>query len=142
MQSKLTLLEIVSSTNCFECCFINTENDASDHVSLALYCADYGRFQPVITTASCAAFLVPMSVAVFAADIGFIDLNDAAELVNVLNQSGANLVAHQPRGLVAPKSHVAHDLQCAHSLFARKHQVNDFEPLPQRACSCSQRLCP
>ena len=74
-----------------------------------------------------------MAVLIFAADIGFIHFHDAAEFVHVLfNKRRADLVAHEPRGFVGTEAHVAHDLQCAHALFAGQHKVNDLKPLPQR----------
>jgi hypothetical protein len=75
----------------------------------------------------------PVTVLVFAADVSVVHFNDASKLVGlVLAEASADTRAHIVCRLVAPEAHVAHDLQCAHSLFAGQHQVNDFEPLPER----------
>jgi hypothetical protein len=73
-----------------------------------------------------------MPVFVVSANVGFIDLNDPAELLHVLNEGGPDLVAHEPSGLIGAKAHVAVDLKGAHPLLADQHQVNDSEPNLQR----------
>jgi hypothetical protein len=75
---------------------------------------------------------VPMLVFVFAADEGFINFDNAAEFLNVLDQRCSDLVAHAPCGFVTPKAHVTHDLQSAHALFAGEHEVSDLEPVAER----------
>lgn len=123
--------------NCFadkflDCRLICAENDASDDIALAPDRADDWRFERIVAAPASAAALVPMAVFVFPADIGFVDFNDAAELLYVLNESGADLVAHEPSGFVGTEAHVTHDLEGAHSLFASQHQVDDFEPVTER----------
>jgi hypothetical protein len=107
-------------------------DDASDHVALALYGTDNSCLASAGASLA-AAPLVPMFVAVLAADIRFIDFNNASEFVwAMLAQSGADTIAHVERSFVAPESHVAHDLERANSLFAGQHQVNDLEPVAER----------
>lgn len=114
-------------------CSVNSENNASDNVALPLDRTDYWRAESVVAAPFRSAFLIPMAVFVFAADIGFIHFNDATEFVGILfNESGTHFVAHQPSGLVRTEPHEAHDLQCAHSFFAGQHQVNDPKPVAER----------
>jgi hypothetical protein len=103
-------------------------NDARDDVALSPNCADYGSLAG-IAAPSHADFLVPMPVSVVAADIGFVHFNDPAQLLNVLNEGGPDLVAHKPSGLVRAETHIAVDLEGAHSLLADQHQVRDSEPI-------------
>ena len=78
------------------------------------------------------AALVPMFVLVLPADVSLVHLNDASELVGlVFAETGADTVAHVERSPVAPEAHVAHDLECAHSLLAGQHEVDDLEPVFQ-----------
>ena len=117
----------------FERDLIDAVNDASDDVALALHRTDDGNFKSVVTTSGGAAALVPMAVLVLAADIGFIDLDDTAELVHVLfDQSGADTVTHVPSGFVGAEAHSPHNLKGAHALFANQHQMGDPIPIPER----------
>jgi hypothetical protein len=105
---------------------------AGNNIALALYCADDRDFAGASAAALAVMALVPMAVVVFAADPSFINLDNAAKLIDVFfNQRRADTVAHVPSGFVGTEAHVAMDLPCAHSLFAREHEVNDAEPLPQ-----------
>jgi hypothetical protein len=76
-----------------------------------------------------AASLVPMLILVLAADVGLIDLDNAAEFLFRLDQSGPDFMAHAPSGFVRAEAHEPHDLKGAHSLFAGEHQVSDLEPV-------------
>jgi hypothetical protein len=113
---------------------IDAANHAGDHVSLPANRADDGRFAGTNTASSAApAALIPMPVLRLAADEGFIDLDDAHELAEVLTgETGADAVTHVPSGLVRAETHVAVDLQCADPLLARQHKVDDAEPVAQR----------
>jgi len=82
-----------------------------------------------------ALFAIPVFIFVFAADEAFVNFDNPPELTDILDQSGTNFVAHKPRGFVGTKPHVAHDLQCAHPLFAGQHQVSDLEPIAERLVS-------
>lgn len=116
----------------FHCLAIECLNHAGDNFALATDRTNDTRFTGA-SSARAATPLIPVFVAVLAADIGFIDFNDAAELVGLLlQQSSTNAIAHVERGLVGAEAHVAHDLQAAHSLFAREHQVNNLEPVAER----------
>jgi len=115
----------IDKIDCRLCCyaFQNTGHD----IALSLNGADDRRLVVVM-----AFFLIPMTVLVFASNERFVHLNDAAQLINVLHKRRADFVAHSPRGFVGAKSHVTHDLQCAHALFAGEHEVSNLEPVAER----------
>jgi hypothetical protein len=106
-------------------------DDARNDVALTADCADYGSFAGIAPPAH-ADFLVPMPVSVVSTDEGFVNLNDPAELLHVLNESGSDLVAHEPSSLVGTEAHIAVDLEGAHALLRNKHQMGDSEPIFQR----------
>jgi hypothetical protein len=106
-------------------------DNANNNVSLAPDCADNGGFAGIATT-SYADFLIPMAVPVVSADIGFIDLDNPAELSNVLNEGGPDLVAHEPSRLVRAEAHVPEDLKGAHAFLGNEHQMGDSIPIFQR----------
>jgi hypothetical protein len=107
-------------------------NDAGNHVALAANStSDHGfaRSGPAsaVTTASV------MSVFGFPANESLVNLDNAAKLFNVaFRERSANAMAHVPSGFVRAEAHETIDLQCAHSLFAGQHQVNDAEPIFER----------
>src|SRR5262249_12474467 len=78
------------------------------------------------------AALVPMPVFGKTANECFINFNNPSELRDVFDQRRSDLVAHRPRGFIGTKAHIAHDLQCAHSLLASQNKVNDAEPFVKR----------
>ena len=43
----------------------------------------------------------------------------------------ADFAAHQPGGFIGTKSHIATDVERAHALLAREHQMHDAEPFTQ-----------
>ena len=97
----------------FDRVLVSAENDTSNDVSLTLHSADDGSFEPVVTAPAGAAFLVPMAVLIFAADVSFIDLDNAAKLVAGSMTARADFVAHAPSGFVGTETHVALDLEGA-----------------------------
>ena len=110
---------------------IGVLDNASNYVALALDCPDNGGFAR-ITTPTLAAFLVPMPVLVAAADVGFINLDDAAKLLDVLDHGRSNLVAHEPSSLVGAEAHISEDLKGAHTLLTDQHEMGDSIPILQR----------
>src|SRR6185437_6992743 len=110
--------------------------DSADHfgddVALALYRADNGRLASVIAAPAQMAALVPVAVFVASTNVGFVNLDNAAEFFFGFTKRSAYFVAHQPSGFVGPKTHEAHDLQWAHSFFAGHHQVDDAKPVAER----------
>ena len=73
-----------------------------------------------------------MAVFIVSADESFVNLDDAAELLNVFNESDADFMAHEPSSFIGAEAHVSKDLERAHSFFADQHQVNDAIPVFQR----------
>ena len=78
------------------------------------------------------ALFIPMTIFVRTADVGFVYLDNAAKLFDVLHKRDADFVAHAPRGFVRAKAHVAHDLQRAHAILAGEHEVGNLEPVAKR----------
>jgi hypothetical protein len=110
---------------------VSAIDNAGDDVPLAFDRAHYRSF-PGISTSPLAAFLIPMPVFIAPADVGFINFNDSAKFLNVLDHGGSDLVAHEPSGFVAAKAHVAENLEGAHALFADQHEMRDSVPIFQR----------
>lgn len=108
-------------------------DNASYHVPLASYGADNSSLARTdCTTASfLSTALVLVAIAHLPANESFIHLDNAAKLFDILDQCGSNLVAHEPSGFVGTETHVAHDLQRAHSFFADQHKVGDLEPIAE-----------
>lgn len=74
-----------------------------------------------------------MAVLRLASDKGFVDLDDAHKLAEILiGEAGAYAVAHIPSCLVRTEAHIAIDLQRTDFLLTRQHQVDDAEPLTER----------
>ena len=116
-----------------ERCSLDVRDYPRDHIALAADGADDWSFAGTNAAGPAAsAALIPMPVFGQAADERFIYFDNSAELINVLHESGSDLMAHEPRGPIRAKAHIAIDLQCAHALLARKHEMDDAEPLPQR----------
>ena len=111
----------------------HVRDNARDHITLAADHPNDRRFAGANASSSAAAAaLVPMPVFGQAANKSFIDFDNAAELVDVLHESGSDLVAHEPSGFIGTEAHIAHDLQCAHPLLAGEHQVDDAIPIAKR----------
>src|SRR5271165_6614037 len=107
-------------------------DDAGDDVALALHRPDDDRFASAARSAASVAALVLVPVLGEAADESFINLDDAAQLFDIISQGDADLVAHKPSGLVGTEAHIAVELERTHSLFADQHQVNDAIPVLER----------
>ncbi len=80
---------------------------------------------------------VPTLVFVFVlrktADESFVHFDNAHQLAEMLvPQSGADAMAHIPSGAVGAEAHCAVDLESGNALLARKHEMDDPEPLAQR----------
>jgi hypothetical protein len=111
--------------------FVYGLQDAGNDRALAAHSAnDRGLSRRRVFAAAPA--LIPMLILVLAADIRFIDLDNAAKLHLRFDQRSADLVAHAPRGLVRAEAHEPHNLEGAHSFFTGEHQVGDLEPVPER----------
>jgi hypothetical protein len=114
-------------------CRQNVGDHASNHIALAADRADDRCFAGTDAARSPApTALIPMLVLREATNESFIDFDDAPELVNVLHQGGADLMAHGPSCLIRTETHIALNLQRADALLAGQHQMDNFEPIPQR----------
>src|SRR5260370_1541439 len=108
---------------------IGIVGDTGHDVVLAAHCTDDDG---LASNSGSGRFLIPMPIAVAAAHIGFVNLNDAPKLGFRLNESGADFMAHGMRGAVGAEAHHPLDLECADPLLAGQHQVDDLEPLAER----------
>jgi hypothetical protein len=112
---------------------IHVRDHARNNISLAAYGADDWRFAGTDAAGSAAtAALIPMPIFGQAADESFIDLDNAAELINVLHQGDADLVTHGPRRSIRAEAHIALDLQRAHAFLAGQHEMNNTIPFAER----------
>jgi hypothetical protein len=105
--------------------------NAGDHIALALNGADDWRLAGSSAASHAMVFLIPMPIGVLAADVSFVNLNNAAQLDLRLDERGANFVGHVERGFIGAEAHLALNLKAGNSLFARQHQMDDFEPLAE-----------
>lgn len=106
--------------------------DAGDNLALPLDSADDADLAGA-GTASTTAPLIPMLILVLPADVGFVNLDNTAQLVGpMLTEASANAVAHVERGFIRTEAHIPHDLQRTHALFANQHKVHDLEPVTER----------
>jgi hypothetical protein len=110
---------------------VDVIENAGDHVALALDCANDRRLAGRLRAGLAVVPLVPMAILVLAADVGFVDLDNAAQLHRRINQRRADFVAHGMGRLVAAETHHALDLECAHSLLAGEHEMGDPKPVPE-----------
>ena len=105
-------------------------DDAGNNISLPLDRADDCSLAAGPATVDVRAF-VPMSVSVFAADVGLINFDNAAEFFDIFDQRRSDLVAHLPSGFVRTEAHVTENLHCAHALFTSEHEMRDAIPIPE-----------
>lgn len=107
-------------------------NHASNHTALALYRSCHNslfRSCPARSSVSVAV----MPILGLATDKGSIHFDNAAELGHVSGgHRNSDPVTHIPSCFVGTESHVAANLQGAHTLLARQHQVRDLEPVKKR----------
>ena len=108
-------------------------NDASDHVTFALYGTGHNSLTRSASSAHAAAtartFVLVLG---FTADKGFIDLHVANELFKLYAiKRSADLVAHIECGFIGAKTHIPLDLKGAYALLAGQHKVHDAEPFAE-----------
>jgi len=106
--------------------------NARHDVTLALHGANDRCFARTGTARFAAMFLIPMAVAVFAADPCLVNLDNAAKLLLRLKHCSADFVTHAVRRFIRAEAHLPLNLERGNSLFTRGHQVHDFEPLAER----------
>src|SRR5712691_8085145 len=132
--NRLTLCETISRTNA-PCVMESTLSDHSrNDVAFALHGSSHGNLAVSASSPEVTATSWPFVLVLgLAADPCFVHFNDADQLAEFfIAQRSSDLMAHEPRGLVGAEAHIAHDLQCADTLLAGQHQVNDAEPFAQR----------
>src|SRR5579863_3504026 len=116
----------------FQCDSADILDNAGDDIAPAPNCASDDGFAGTHAARSIAAATI-MPVFGFSAHESLVNFNDPTKLVHVLfDQCSSDLVAHEPSRLVRAEAEKTIDLQRAHSLFARQHQVNDPEPVFER----------
>src|SRR5262249_26126649 len=77
--------------------------------------------------------LIPMTVPVLAADIGFVNFNDAHELAEVgIGKTSTNTMAHIPSSFQRTEAHITPDLPRAKIFFGSKHEMDHAEPFAKR----------
>jgi len=81
------------------------------------------------------AAFIPMPIFRQAADESFIDLDNAAEFVNIFHKCDADAVAHIPSRIQGTEAHITPNLPSAHPLLASEHQMNDAIPIAERFIS-------
>ncbi len=109
----------------------NAVENAGDDVTLPADSANDRSFGGR-TMLAASDFAVPMLILVLPANEAFIHFDDTAKLLDVLDQRGSDLMAHQPSGFIGTEALVAHDLEGAQALFAGEHEVSDLEPVAER----------
>jgi hypothetical protein len=108
-------------------------NNAGDHIALALNHTDDRRFSGTnaARSATFAALVFVLVLRQFTNE-SFVNLDNAAKLVNVLHQCDANFVTHAPSGLVRTEAHVTINLKRAHALFAGQYEMDHAVPIAER----------
>jgi hypothetical protein len=106
--------------------FYHTRND----IAFALGGANDGFFA---FAASAFRALILMPVPVLAADVGFVNFNNAHKLAEAgIRQASADAMAHIMSGRIGTKTHTAMDLEGRNTLFAGQHQIDNLEPSFER----------
>jgi hypothetical protein len=118
----------------FQCGGLNICDNTGNDISLATDSTDDDWSSPGTDTAgsTAAAAFIPMSVLCETSDESFIDLDNSAELSDVLHKGNADAVAHIPSGFQRPETHIAPNLPSTYALLAGKHQMNDAIPIAER----------
>jgi hypothetical protein len=112
---------------------VDIRDHARNHIALAANSADDRSFAGTDTAGSAAAAaFIPMPVFGQAADECFIDLDNAAEFVDVFHKRDANAMTHIPSSFQRTEPHITPNLASTYSLFAGEHQMNDAIPIAER----------
>jgi hypothetical protein len=110
---------------------LDISDDAGNDVALAPNCASDDCLPRTACSAASVTALVFMPVLGEAADESLVNLDNTAEFLRVFDQSGPDLVAHFPSGLVGAEPHIPLNLERAHALLAGQHQMDDAKPLSE-----------
>jgi len=106
----------------------------ANEIALARDRADDGRFAGVSRTATAVLLPIdPVPVLLFTADLGFVNLNDAHQLLEVrIVHRGAESHAHVPSRPIGTESDHTVNLKRAHALLAGEHEVKNLKPRAER----------
>jgi hypothetical protein len=110
---------------------LDVGDDAGDNIALAANCPDDGDFARADAAGSAAPAFVPMAVLFLAADEGFIDFDNATELLDIFHEGSSDLVAHEPSGFQRAEAHISPNLARTHAFLTGQHKVDDAIPIPQ-----------
>jgi hypothetical protein len=111
---------------------IGTLNHLANYIPFASNCANDRHLAGRNTTGSRLTVLA-MAILVESANERLIHFHDSHQLAELrVFHSGTQPHAHIPSGLIRAGSKQAMDLERAHSLLARDHQVQNLEPNQQR----------
>ena len=116
MQSRLTLFDTASRTNSVSVSLFKLPMTRATTLPLR-FTAPITMACPAARSSAPVAALVFVPVLGEAADESFVNLNDPAELLDILSQGDADLVAHEPCRLIGAEAHIPLDLQSAHPLL-------------------------
>ena len=115
-----------------QCVRFDVRNDSGNHVALSLYRSRHDRLTRSDASGAAIA-VVPVPVLGLTANECLIDFDIANQFLELAaSQCHADFIAHEPRGFVGTKSHIATDLKRANPLFTGQHQMNNAEPFTQR----------
>jgi hypothetical protein len=116
---------------------VNAADHAGNYLALALYSADNRRLARSDSTSPAAhAALIDMPVFGEPTDEGFVDLDNAHQLTEILAcETRSHAMAHVPSGLIGAEAHHPVDLQRANPLLAGEHQMDYAEPVAERLIS-------
>jgi hypothetical protein len=118
---------------CLKCAALEVLNDAGNDVALATYSTDDRRLAGANAASTAAlATLIPMPVLGEAADERFIDLDDAAKLLDVRDHGRPDLVAHGPRSFIGTEAHEAFHLKSGYALLAGYDKMHNAVPIAER----------
>jgi hypothetical protein len=110
---------------------IGTLNHLANDIPFASNCANDRHLAGRNTTSSRLTVLA-MAILIESANERLIHFHDSHQLAKLrVFHSGAQTHAHVPRCLIRAGSEQAMDLECAHSLLTRDHQVQNLEPHDQ-----------
>jgi hypothetical protein len=118
----------------FQCGGLNICDNTGNDISLTIDSTDDWSSPGTDTAGStaAAAFLSQCRFFVRPPNESFIDLDNSAELSDVLHKGNADAVAHIPSGFQRPETHIAPNLPSTYALLAGKHQMNDAIPIEER----------
>jgi hypothetical protein len=109
---------------------IGMRDDTGHDIAIALYRADNGI---LAFSAGPWRALIPMPVPVLAANISFVNFDNANQFTEIwIGKPSSDAMAHIMRCRVGTETKHPLHLQCGYAFLASQHEIDDFEPNPQR----------